>query len=60
MNDKIVDAVYKVAQKYKDPVNNLSFDRNNKNFNIINNDGRINITISIQPNFEEKYKIFRN
>ena len=21
MNDKIVDAVYKVAQKYKDPVN---------------------------------------
>ena len=42
MNDKIVDAVYKVAQKYKDPVNNLSFDRNNKNFNIINNDGRIN------------------
>ena len=60
MNDKIVDAVYKVAQKYKDPVNNLSFDRNNKNFNIINNDGRINITISIQPNFEEKYKILSN
>ena len=60
MNDKIVDAVYEVAQKYKDPVSNLSFNRNNKNFNVINNDGRINITISIHPNFEEKYKILSN
>ena len=56
MNDKIVGAVYEVTRKYKDPVTNLSLDKNNKNFSIIYNEGRINISINIQPNFKEKYK----
>ena len=56
MTNKLVDNIYEVAKNFKDPVTNLHLDQNNKNIDVLCNNGNVSISLSIDSKFKEKYQ----
>ena len=56
MPDKLVTNIYEVIKNFKDPITNIKLDQNNKNINIVCNDGNANISLDIDPRFQKKYQ----
>jgi len=56
MSDELVSTIYNLLSKFKDPVSETFFNKNNQNITILSRNGNINITINIDPKFQTKYE----
>ena len=55
MNSDLISIIYEITKKFRDPISNKTFDRNNEDVKISHKDGHINIAIIINPNNRSKY-----
>ena len=55
MSDKLVSTIYEILKEFKDPITGKPLDNDNKNIDIVHKDGNFNISINIDPKFEEQY-----
>ena len=56
MPEQILQSIYSFTKNHKDPVNNLTFDENNKNIEDIKKNGNVNIILSISSKYQSEYK----
>ena len=56
MTDKLITNIYEVTRNFKDPITNIKLDQNNKNINIVCKNGNVNISLDIDPKFQEQYQ----
>ena len=56
MTNKLVDSIYEVTKNFKDPITNLHLDQNNKNIDVLCNNGDVIISLNIDSKFKEKYQ----
>ena len=56
MSDKLTANIYEVTKNFRDPITDLKLDKDNKNINIVCKDGNVNISLNIDPNFQQKYQ----
>ena len=56
MSDKLITNIYDVTQNFRDPITDFKLDKDNKNINIVCKDGNVNISLNIDPNFQDKYQ----
>ena len=56
MTDKLITSIYEVTRNFKDPITNIKLDQNNKNINIVCKNGNVNISLDIDPKFQEQYQ----
>ena len=57
MSEQLITIIYKILEKFKDPISNIPLDAKNSNINVIYKDGHVNIAININPNEQSKYTI---
>ncbi len=55
MADKILQSILNLTKNYKDPENNLPFDQNNPKIQIIEKNGNVNISLSINEKYLGQY-----
>ncbi len=60
MSNKIINEIYEVLAKYRDPSNNQYFSKENSNINVLFQNGQINITIDIGINNNDLYQKLDN
>ena len=48
MSDQLIEKIYNITKKYKDPVSNVALDKDNKSFSVITKNGNISISLSIE------------
>ena len=58
MSEQLITNIYTKLEKFNDPVSNKPLNSINKDVNVIYKDGHANITITIDPNKEDKYNIY--
>jgi len=56
MSGQILKLIYDFTKKYKDPSSNLIFDENNNNLSIVVKNGKVNISLIIDPNKKNIYE----
>ena len=56
MSNNLVANIYEITKNFKDPITNITLDQNNKNINIVCKNGNANISLDIDPKFQEKYQ----
>ncbi len=56
MSDKILQSIFKFLKNYRDPENNNTFDQNNPNIQIIEKNGNVNISLSINKKYLDEYQ----
>lgn len=55
MSAHLITLIYKILEKFDDPISNQPLNEKNANLNIICKDGHANITITINPQDKHKY-----
>jgi|TARA_B110000438_G_C15711995_1_gene605763 ATP-binding protein involved in chromosome partitioning len=56
MSDQLIEKIYNITKKYKDPVSNVALDKDNKSFSVITKNGNISISLSIESQNIDKYE----
>ena len=56
MSDQITNKVYKVLEKYRDPLTGKNFHHSDSNINIIVKNGHLNVSMDIDPLQAKKYE----
>ena len=60
MNNKLLENIFQILNKFRDPITNKTLDRSNKNIEILLKEGNVNIVIKIEPQHEKKYQYLIN
>ena len=55
MSDKIFQTIINFTKNYKDPESNLPFDQNNSKIQIVEKNGNVNISLTINDKYIEQY-----
>ena len=55
MSEQILQSIYNFTKKHKDPENKLVFDENNKNMQVVEKNGNVNIILLISPEYHSEY-----
>ena len=55
MSDKIFQTIFNFTKNYKDPESNLPFDQNNPKIQIVEKNGNVNISLTINDKYLEQY-----
>ena len=55
MSDKILQSIFELTKKYKDPESNTPFDQKNPNIQVIEKNGNVNLSLSITNQYLEEY-----
>ena len=58
MSEKILKSIYEFTKNYKDPVNNNPYDQQNPNIQIVEKNGNVNLSLSINKQYLDEYKKF--
>ena len=56
MSDKILSSIFDFLANYKDPENNISFDQQNSNIQIVEKNGNVNLILSVTKQHLDKYE----
>ena len=56
MSDNILHLIYSFSKKFRDPKTNLSYEPQNNNISVVNNDGKVNIFLTVSSNNAELYQ----
>ena len=55
MNDNLIDNIYQITKDFKDPVTNITLDKNCKNIKVVCKDSNVNVIIYIDEKYKEQY-----
>tara|TARA_Y100001970_G_scaffold248706_1_gene318529 strand:+ start:2469 stop:3494 length:1026 start_codon:yes stop_codon:yes gene_type:complete len=55
MTDQILQSIIEFTKNYKDPENNSPFDQNNSKMQVVEKNGNVNISLSINDQYLEQY-----
>ena len=55
MSDKIFQTIINFTKNYKDPESNLPFDQNNSKIQIVEKNGNVNVSLTINDKYLEQY-----
>ena len=55
MSEQLISQLYEKLEQFNDPISNIPLNRGNKSIDIVCKDGHANITITINPQEENKY-----
>ena len=58
MSEKILKSIYEFTKNYKDPVNNNPYDQQNPNIQIVEKNGNVNLSLSINKQYLDEYQKF--